>query len=346
MIMGRGRGTGRGFRRRLVPYLYLLAPSLVIGCERAPRGAAPGSTPPADAPLVFVTPSPAEPLAAAIVGGAAKVIRDTPIAAYQTVQPDDPTAEALRRAVSRALDAQPAVLAVWFPCDGSADAAADVLQASTVLLVTAGALPATLTPRAHVSIEWVEGAEMLGRSLPRLAPGKRSYLLLHEDGRDAWRSQVYGRFAAEARLHFNLTLLEARAALRGDGRALLGELVARYPHAGLLVSLTDSPWGESGGRFETPGNSPLAVLSAAPAMWPRLRSGEAVGLVGPVAGDVGRQVGALMLGALVGDVPPGTVRHVPCELVTRESLDSFEMRYQIAGNLPPPPPPVAPPRRP
>lgn len=331
-------------RRRLLPFVYLLAAAILSGCERAPRSA--GAARPAGGLLVFVTPSPVEPLAAAIVGGAAKVIRDTPIAVYQTVQPEDATAEALRRALRTALDRQPSVLAVWFPCDGSADAAADVLQASTVLLVTAGSLPAALTPRAHVSIEWVEGAELLGRSLPQLAPEKRSYLLLHEDGRDAWRSQVYGRFAAEARLHFNLTLLEGRAALRDDARTLLGELVAKYPNAGLLVSLTDSPWSNTGGALETPGSSPLAVLSAAPAMWPLLRSGEAVGLVGPVAGDVGRQVGALLLGALVGDVAPGTVRHVPCELVTRESLDGFTERYQVAGDLSPPLPPVAPPRRP
>jgi hypothetical protein len=126
-----------------------------------------------------------------------------------------------------------------------------------------------------------------------------------------------------------MTRLTEREADHGPPRQReqLREMLAQFSSAGLVITLTAEPWFDiPPERWLDPRNS-FATLSAAPRLWPRLASGEAAALVGPLDGDVGYGAVELAWLGLTGAERAGTRPMVPCELVTPQTRTEFARRY-------------------
>lgn len=209
------------------------------------------------------------------------------------------------------------------------------LQRYDGLLVAIGAKPAGREPFALVAADWCQGAELLAEavntSLEQL--NRRSYILLHADGRGELETNIFRRFHSAMARFTRVTLLDQAAI----GAAIpprspteqITEMLTRFRHAGVVVTLDPSPWtGPALFRLEEPHH--FATLGASPTLWPRLRSGEAVALVGPCDGDLGRIAVERAVRGLTGDNAARGSILVPCELVTAESLDAFRDRFERA----------------
>ncbi len=315
---------------------YFIVAAGVIGCERLPAGAQ-GNARPSHTPLiVLIGPAQPSPQWAGIAGGARRFIKERyPSLRLETTAPRDDSGPALSQAVQDALSLEPSAICLSVSDPAHACAAAGEVVASGTILVTVGIACDIPGVHGHVRVNLASGAELLGEHLEEIAGGKRSYLLVHRCGATPVDTHCYERFMRKARSYHGITLLEERnAAETGQPPAeLLRAMFARFRHAGLAVTLDPTPWlrrppAELLGR-----NARFATLSAAPALWPYLRSGEAAALVGPLDGEIGALAVELALVGITDSGEAGLVRSVQSELVTRETLDDFAKRYAEAAGL-------------
>lgn len=325
--------------------LYLFAATAVIGCERAPAPAG-ASRPPAGGTLVSVVGPPSHhPQSAGVLGGAARYFRDAAAVRGTCVAPPDDRPETLVQTVRELLDQRPAAVCLWVSEAAAAQEVLDLLAARQVVIITMGAPLDDPRVSGHVGVALAAAAEMLGAALPAIARGGRTYLLLHERGRDDLATATYLRFITTARRHYEMRLLEERSAAEspGGGPELIEALLDRFPRAGLVVTLNPDVWlvaraGWERRLRELNRDFRFATLSAAPVLWARLGTAEAPGdaaaLVGPLDGEIGYAAVELAVGRLFS-APAGPVeRSVACELVTAESLADFARRYaEAAGGL-------------
>ncbi len=185
-----------------------------------------------------------------------------------------------------------------------------------------------------VRVAWAAGAELLARSLAHAAPHARSYLLLHRRRHGVWHRRLYDRFMLAARARTELALLDEADLDAGPSAAdVLTRLTARFPHAGLLVSLDGSIWRQRDVLEAVRPTLPVATLGfgLGPDAWPLMRSGRISAFVAPVAGRIGAAAAEMTAAGLAdGDAGPH-VRTVACELVTPPQLDAFIRRYMAAA---------------
>jgi hypothetical protein len=220
--------------------------------------------------------------------------------------------------------------------------AAELVLTSQVVLVTFGVSTEDARVARHVDVDWPGGAELLGANLNRIAAGRKSYVLVHDRGRNATTTNIYQRFAAAAQQQYELTLLqEEETDATHSVTQRIEELLSRFTHAGLLVTLNMDAWLDSraGWNRELRARSAdfrFVALSAAPALWVRLGTpaapGEAAALAGPLDGDIGYaavQAAARKLFSPTMSFPDPVVR---CELVLPEDLGDFAQRYSAAAN--------------
>jgi hypothetical protein len=168
---------------------------------------------------------------------------------------------------------------------------------------------------------------------------------VHEEGGEELSSGCYARFSVVARGIPTLALLQERNAAQ-SGRApqqLIEEMLGQFPSAELVVTLNPKVWLCRQPRFTLPeragpdGRSEyanrFATLGAAPRLWPRLQSGEAAALVGPLDGEIGYAAVDLAVQGVM--LIPNAVRRrvIGCEVVTAEKLADFARRYAEAANL-------------
>lgn len=316
--------------------------------------------PPRDALLVILGPEDTDPRRPAIVGAARRYVEQIPYLRLAVPPLPDADPQTLERCVDEALSQSPAAVCLWVSDPIQARPLAERIRLHGAVLVTMGAPIDGVIPFAHVAPDLPGGARLLAENLARLANGRRSYILLHEDGASAAARPVYDRFMPAARDQ-PLTLLEQRE-VRPDGPTapqVLREMLGRFRHAGLVVTLLPDPWltepaslildpgrAADGERMPPPGpagGTPSATgpsrgprfvtLSAVPPLWRYLRSGEAAALVGPLDGLIGSTAVELAVRGMMRTRSDNAYRLIPCELVTRENLESFARRYAEAGNL-------------
>jgi hypothetical protein len=197
----------------------------------------------------------------------------------------------------------------------------------------------------QVCADWPQGAEQLADALPEIT-SRRSFVLLHHDGRDELATRCYRRFKTEADTLADMHLLKQvnQAQQKAASTATARSLVALFPNAGLVVTLDDALWmhSERGWFTKLRAINPhvqYVALSSAPQLWRDLGTPGAPGvcaaLVGPVEGRLGYEAVRIAWRPLIAErEPDGVLRFIDCELITPETLPDFAHRYaKAAGDL-------------
>jgi ABC-type sugar transport system substrate-binding protein len=259
------------------------------------------------------------------------------------VAPGESTPESIIATVKKALDQQPDVVCLFVGDAKLAQASIDLIASRQTLLVTIGERCDDPRVSGHVGVGLADAAEQLGDSLKLVAAGRQSYLLVHESGRNDVATNCYRRFITRAQWQPDLTLLQAENAAAGSRSPaqLVEEMLARFPHAGLVVTLNPDIWltaraGWNRELHQLNAEFRFATLSAAPVLWHRLGTpeapGEAAALVGPLDGEIGYAAVEMACQLLVSPERRVTSRVIPCELVTPERLADFARRYAAVAN--------------
>lgn len=283
----------------------------------------------------MITPAEDDPRLAGIAGGARQCIGRYQPLELRTLTPPDNGPAALNDAAQEALRMQPGAVCVCVAAAETAREAVGALVGRGTTVVTIGDRVDVAGVYGHVRVDWAGGAALLGRQLEQVAGGSRSYLLLHWSSASQEARDCYLRFMAEARASPSLTLLDEADVGSGEPPAAqtLRALLARFPYAGVVITLAPSPWLD-----ERPGgmlgrNTRCATLGAPPPLWRCLSAGEATALVGPIDGALGAAAVELALAGMTQSVRAGQVRTVECELVTAATLEDFATRYAQAAGL-------------
>jgi ABC-type sugar transport system substrate-binding protein len=235
--------------------------------------------------------------------------------------------------LERALAPEPAALCVYFGSESLARAAADSLSRYRGVLVTINSAPPGVESFAHVAADWCQGAESLADAINSALEklDRRSFVLLHADGRSELETNIFRRFRSAMSRFTRVQLLDQAVLGTSIPPRSPAEQVAamleRFRHAGLAVTLDPAPWiAPALYRLEEPQH--FATLGASPALWPRLRSGEAVALVGPHEGELGRIAIERAIRGLTGDSDARGSVLVPCEVVTPDTFEAFRAKYE------------------
>jgi ABC-type sugar transport system substrate-binding protein len=316
---------------------YVLAVAMVTGCEPLP------STPGRGRPIsqgdliILIGPGKSTPWCGwtGIEGGARRVASRYPPLKLQAMAPPVYSRSALMRVVTNAIAMKPKAVCLYVDDPTKLRPAVREITSAGVILVTMGDRIDDVGAHGQVVVDWVGGAELLGRHLKDVAGGKRSYLLVHSHRAGSTNTRCYERFMHAARNVPGITLLEERNVTETKKPAdeLLVEMFARFRHAGLAVTLDPTPWLSKPPTQLLGNDARFATLGAVPALWPYLRSGEASALVGPLDGDIGALAVELAISAITESRDAGVTRTVDCELVTPERISDFANRYAAAAGL-------------
>lgn len=336
---GRRLISGAAGARMLYPFVV----TLVMGCDRNDGGAPVHARTLRGALIAVIGPGEGHPQWPGMRGGAERFVAGNPSLRLLCTAPRDQQGESLGAAVERVLAEQPAVVCLWVNDPDAAAPSVARITSHQTLLVTMGTRGTGDYVSAHVGVDWPGAAQVLGRGLTEFAAGRRSYVLVHEDGRDAVATACYQRFAAAAERQYDVTLLEA-VRTGGDARAAVTaveELLGRFSHAGLVVTLNPDVWLTARAGWDRElrtrnADFRFATLSAAPVLWTRLGTsaapGDAAALVGPLDGEIGYAAVELASRLLLSTERSATERVVSCELVTPTTLADFAQRYTAAAN--------------
>jgi hypothetical protein len=160
-------------------------------------------------------------------------------------------------------------------------------------------------------------------------------VLLQQRDESAFDKQIYERYKLGAHGVSSPALLteESVRSSSGPANAALQKMLTQFSHTRLAVNLVRdiSPLDLLDSAH---GKITLATLGAWPELWPALRSGQLVALVGPLDREVGRTLVQVAADTLMHGRPSGFERSVDPRLVTASNLDEFSRDY-----LPPEPPP-------
>jgi ABC-type sugar transport system substrate-binding protein len=287
---------------------------------------------------------------AAVVGGARRYVEGVPITQLHVEDAEEGTPTALSEAVTRAIAAEPFALCLFVPEHGPQQA--EALRAlcaritpSRVLIITMGAPIEGADVYAHIGPDWTGAADLLGDGAPDIAKPRKSYVLLHADGRSERSTDCYNRFSAAARERHgdNWHLLAERNLIdgAGDDADQIRQLITLFPHVGLVVTLDADVWVTAQDTWlaELRSVNPhfrFATLSTAPVLWHYLGTvqapGEAAALVGPLDGEMGYFAVEAAVRAKISEHDANPSRVVPCEVVTPATLSDFAARYAKSAN--------------
>jgi ABC-type sugar transport system substrate-binding protein len=314
---------------------YLLGSASLTGCEQVPSSAQGARVGSSEALVYLVGPASSCPQWRAIKGGAARYAQRLPYMRMKSARPELDTPEALAATVARVLDEEPVAVCLYIVDPVTVRPVAKQILKNTPILVTMGAPLDETGVFAHVNSPAVNAAELLGRNLPKYADGRRSYLLVHEKGKNPLATQCYRSFMAAASQHPSMSLLEQGNAAGSDlpPSGLLTRMLDRFRRAGVVVTLNPEVWLAASPEALLSEANRFATLGAFPELWPHLRSGRALALAGPLDGEIGFAALELVSAALTKSREFGTQRFIVPELVTAETLDDFARRYAAAAGL-------------
>lgn len=308
-----------------------LTVSVFIGCDRGPRNRALAP----DSLIALIGPPAGNPQWPAIQGGAALAADRVPHVRLAFFNPPTDDPEALRQTAEQALAQQPKAVCIYVTSPESASLAVQDLLKRGVVVVTMGTPAAEASVYAHVDASLTAAAEELAEKLDIYAAPGRSYVLVHEAGRNTAATQCYDRFMLGGEKQYTMTLLEMQNAAESplDARELIRQMLQRFQNASVVVTFNAEPWLRAPPPFTLESNTRFITMSAAPPLWSWLRSGHAALLIGPIDGEIGELAVEF---ALQGITEPGRggVRVVRSQFVTRENLEEFAERYAAAAGIP------------
>ncbi len=327
---------------------YLFICTLVTACERSPV--------PAPDPAIFregfsiamVGPGETHPQWPGVRGGALRYAAAVPSVRMQFANPSDSTADSLRQALTAVLAHQPRAVCLYLAKPSLADvgglrANLKMIAREQILIVTMGERFQDTHVYGYVGADLPGAAERLGDNLPRVAAGRRSYLLLHDSGVTPLATACYQRFGSAMRRQRELTLLQERNAAEGKRSPveIVEEMMKLFPNAGLLVTLDpdvwlDAPPGWTVKLREINRGFRFVTLSASPQLWPWLGTpavpGDAAALVEPLDGEIGFAAVEIAVRALASERQSSPTRWIECEVVRPDNLADFARRYSAAAN--------------
>jgi len=316
--------------------LLLIAATLcsITGCKADPIAPGTKRLPPAGSLVVFIGPSEFLPEWPGVVGGARRLARELPYLRFEYQAPDTSEVAAYDALIAAALARSPVALCLYVTDPDLVAPSLPRIRRAQILLVTGGYRVPEAPAFAHVSVDWPGAAETLAENLKKAVAPQRSYLLVHDQGRDETATSCFERFLAVARSEYGVKCLESRnSAERGRApQAQILEMVERYPHAGLVVTLDPEPWLSLRAPLRLRGKPRYATLSAVPVLWADLQNGAAAALVGPLDGDIGYAMVDFVRFGLVNEGGEGSEKRIRCELVTPQSLADFAARYAAAAD--------------
>lgn len=340
----------RPWGRRRLGLAYILAIATLTACDRNPQPTAATRPAARGMRVVVIGPGGEHPQWPGIRGGAERYARAVPAVSVQCFSPQDASAEAVVQTLSEAAGQRPGALCL-FLTEGCRHAAGDIAAAlhgpgfAGTFLVTMGARLPQVQASGHVGIDWPGAAEQLAAQAPALVPLRRSFVLLHADGVSAGATDCYQRFRSASRRveseSWNLLRELNSASCSTAPKACVEELMALFPHAGLIVALDPAAWHAASPEWERNlirryPQMRFATLSAAPVLWHWLGTpaapGPAAALVGPVDGDLGYAAVQMAVEGRVGTQGSSPPRYLACEIVTPATLPAFARRYADAAN--------------
>lgn len=250
---------------------------------------------------------------------------------------DEPAA--IGAAIDKALSSEPAAMVLAMPPNGLTVEDAARLRRLSGPLVVIGALPADVQASGSVDVDWAEGAALLAGALPQVAPDARSALLLHDRGVNEASAGRYERFVERLRVRAGLRLLDQREwrAAGPPAADLLSEMLGVFPHAGVIAVIAGEPCEPIARRGEAgkpPAHGRLVLLGAHPRRWKHLRDESVLALVGAIEPRLALDALELSIDLCNGRAA-GVRQLIPCELVTRGTLDDFARRYAAAAGVQP-----------
>lgn len=337
-----------GLRR--LSLAYILAITTLTACDRHPQSTAATRPAARGMRVVVIGPGGDQPQWPGIRGGAERYARAVPAVSVQCLSPQDASAQALIQSLSEAAAQRPGALCLFLTEDcrpGAGDIAAALRSPgfAGTFVVTMGARLPQVQASGHVGIDWPGAAEQLAAQAPALVPTRRSFALLHADCASAEATDCYQRFRSASRRveseSWNL-LRELNSTGCGEApAACVEELMAQFPHAGLIVALDPTTWHGASPEWERDlarryPQMRFVTLSAAPVLWHWLGTpavpGPAAALVGPVDGDLGYAAVQMAVEGRVGTQGSSAPRYLACEIVTPATLPAFARRYANAAN--------------
>jgi ABC-type sugar transport system substrate-binding protein len=277
-----------------------------------------------------------------IRGGAARFLTSVPSLVGDFAAAPEQTSDSLKDVVAKILERRPSAVCLDVADAETARAAAELVLDSQIVLVTLGMPLDDARVTRHVSVDWPGGAELLGGNLTRVAAGRKSYLLVHDRGRNPTATRNYQRFTAAAQNQYGVTLLQEEEAVVPDVAAQRSEeLLRRFSHAGLLVTLNANIWVTARAGWQRDlralnSEFRFVALSTAPTLWARLGTpeapGDAAALAGPLDGEIGYAAVQAAVQKLFSPSTPFADPVIRCELVLPENLTDFAQRYSAAAN--------------
>jgi ABC-type sugar transport system substrate-binding protein len=321
--------------------------ALFIGCGSDRGRTAGGRTLPADTLIAFIGPPSEEANSAAVCGGAQRYAARFPNVQCAMVAPRDENPTSLSAAIDDALSKNPLAICLYLDNARASQVIERIaepierIRQKGIVLVTIGPQLKNVAIYGQVEVGLPEAAEILAKNVESLLPPavnerrERSYALFHADGRDQSASEVYARFITTISDWRSMALLEARNTWSSDQpvQQLIADTLDRFSTVEVIVTLDPDPWLALQPRLRLPARNRFATLAAPPRLWPRLQSGEALALVGPLDGEIGYTAMELAAQGLMVIPDAPTRRVIRCELVTQANLDDFARRYAAAANL-------------
>jgi hypothetical protein len=329
---------------------YLVCSTALTGCERAAdktgRSAAERNKP----LIVMIGPPENHAQWPGIRGGAERYLKAVPGVRAAFLVPTDESPASLRAVADQACGMKPRTVCLYVEYGEPAGPIVDQITGCGAFVVTIGQRLEGAGVSAHVGVDLVGGAGLLAENLERVAPGRKSYLLIHESGSTPLATSLYQRFRQAAERQYDLHLLEERNAAEQDlsYRDLLMAAADHYRNVGMIVTLDPRVWLSDDealkqdllelSRKRDSYGLGFATLSAAPRLWawlgPADEPGEvaALALVGPLDGELGYAAMQLAGQLALASEVSSTSRLIRCELVTPENLGDFAGRYSQAAN--------------
>jgi len=326
---------------------YLIATTTLIGCKGESSAARRESRKPL---IVVATAHPDDPQWTAILGGTHRYQDGLPTVRLAVATPAPGSAAGLMRALTAEFTKHPRILCLHVTeadlrDHTELDAVLDLATREQVPVITMGARYEDARVYGHAGVSLTQAGELLGTALPESGAGRRRYLLLHGAGEDPLATTAYQRFASASQKQSDLTLLreQSTADSQRSPAELLGDLLALFPHAGLLVTLSPEVWlcaaPEELHRFRDQNREfHFATLSTVPPLWRYLgttaKPGLAAALVGGLDGDVGYAALEMATRVALSEREPNPIRWIDAEIVTVEALPDFAQRYaKAAGGM-------------